>query len=142
MLRFISRSLRALNLNFFLLHQNFNLDVTDHINQSINHLSTFHHNNRVYNTDMTTRNKLLQYLKKEKENWISGEVLSTHLNVSRAAINKHIKRLRQDGYRIESSTKKGYRIENFQDLLLTDEIQKKTEYQNLWQTKHHCFKKN
>ncbi|MFO7559138.1 MAG: biotin--[acetyl-CoA-carboxylase] ligase [Desulfobacterales bacterium] len=72
---------------------------------------------------ITTRDNLLIYLKKNKSAWISGETLSRRLNVSRAAVNKHIKKLRQEGYPIESSTKKGYFLKTVDDLLLADEIQ-------------------
>ncbi|MFH2066585.1 MAG: biotin--[acetyl-CoA-carboxylase] ligase [Pseudomonadota bacterium] len=71
---------------------------------------------------MTTRDKLLAYLQANPDCWISGEILSRILKVSRAAINKHIKKLRQDGYQIESSTKKGYRIGEYHDLISADEI--------------------
>jgi len=71
---------------------------------------------------ITTRDNILFYLKKNKGIWVSGESLSSHLDVSRAAVNKHIKRLRQEGYTIESSTKKGYFLKTFDDLLLADEI--------------------
>ncbi len=72
---------------------------------------------------MTTRNKLLECLKTDKDCWVSGEILSSRLKVSRAAIHKHIKKLRQDGYTIESSTKKGYRIGEYHDLISVHEIQ-------------------
>lgn len=72
---------------------------------------------------MATRNKLLECLKTDKDGWISGEILSNQLKVSRAAIHKHIKKLRQDGYNIESSTKKGYRIGEYHDLISVHEIQ-------------------
>jgi len=71
---------------------------------------------------ISTRDKLLFYLKEKKGLWISGESLSSLLNVSRAAVNKHIKTLRQKGYSIESSTKKGYLLKTVADLLLADEI--------------------
>jgi BirA family biotin operon repressor/biotin-[acetyl-CoA-carboxylase] ligase len=74
-----------------------------------------------------TRKHLLSCLKENKGHWISGETLSGRLDVSRAAINKHIKKLRQDGYPIESSTKKGYCLKPFVDILLKDEIREKLD---------------
>ena len=71
---------------------------------------------------MPTRDNLLLYLKKNKNLWVSGEILSNHLAVSRAAINKHISKLREDGYVIESATRKGYLFTGYGDILLTDEI--------------------
>jgi len=71
---------------------------------------------------VTTKDTLLVYLKENKGVWISGEALSSRLNVSRMAVNKHIKKLRQEGYPIASSPKKGYLLEAVIDLLLENEI--------------------
>lgn len=71
---------------------------------------------------MTTRDNLLIYLKKNKNSWVSGQAISQELAVSRAAVNKHIKTLRQKGYEIASSTKKGYFFKGVKDLLLAAEI--------------------
>lgn len=46
----------------------------------------------------------------EAEDFLSGEDMSRILGVSRTAIWKHIKKLRDDGYDIQSVTNKGYRI--------------------------------
>ncbi len=72
---------------------------------------------------MTTKEQLLSYLKKEMGNWVSGESLSNKLSVSRAAIWKHIKKLKEEGYHIESSPKKGYLLSRISDLLLPAEIE-------------------
>ncbi len=71
---------------------------------------------------MSTKNQLLAFLKESKGNWISGESISSKLSVSRAAIWKHIQKLRVDGYVIESSPKKGYVLKKASDLLLSNEI--------------------
>ncbi len=71
---------------------------------------------------MNTRDALLKHLKDSRENWISGEQISAKLNVSRAAISKQIKKLRDQGYSIKSASKKGYRLEMNPDLLLPAEI--------------------
>ena len=73
-------------------------------------------------TTMTTRDMLLRHLKESGEAWISCEQISAELNVSRAAISKQIKKLRDQGYSIESASKKGYRLELDPDLLLPAEI--------------------
>ncbi len=44
----------------------------------------------------------------EKDGYISGEELSVKLGVSRTAIWKHIEELRRKGFKIESSSRKGY----------------------------------
>lgn len=72
---------------------------------------------------MTTKDNLLLYLKKNKNRWISGEYLSQELLVSRAAVNKHIRKLRDHGYQISSSTKKGYCFYGVEDIFIAAEIQ-------------------
>jgi BirA family biotin operon repressor/biotin-[acetyl-CoA-carboxylase] ligase len=71
---------------------------------------------------MATREKLLFSLKERKRQWVSGQSLTKELAVSRAAICKHIKRLREEGYDIASSTKKGYMLHSATDRLLPNEI--------------------
>ena len=52
-----------------------------------------------------TKSSLLSYLKASANEWVSGEMLSRRLGVSRAAIWKHISNLRQEGYEIDSATR-------------------------------------
>ena len=54
---------------------------------------------------------------KNADGYISGERISEMLNVSRTAIWKHIKSLRESGYKIESVTNKGYRLISSPDIL-------------------------
>ena len=54
--------------------------------------------------------------------YLSGEALSAHLNVSRAAVNAAVMSLRKDGYVIESSTRLGYRLVSAPDLFTRGEI--------------------
>lgn len=70
---------------------------------------------------MTTKGQLLNYLKSNKEIWISGESVSKELNVSRAAISKHISTLKKAGYQIDSLKGKGYLFKE-SDILLPEEI--------------------
>ena len=72
---------------------------------------------------MSTKQQLLIYLKKHKGDWVSGESLAHTMAVSRAAIWKHVCNLREEGYVIESSRKRGYILRQASDLLLADEIQ-------------------
>ena len=51
------------------------------------------------------------------DGYLSGQAISEQLGVSRAAVWKHIKALRQKGYKIESYTKRGYRLLEEPDLL-------------------------
>lgn len=69
------------------------------------------------------RKKIIQEILDNKSKFISGEDLSKKLGISRAAVWKHIKSLREEGYNIESVNKKGYRlIEKPDDLLTYDNI--------------------
>ncbi len=71
---------------------------------------------------MSTRQQLLIYLKEGKGTWISGEFLAHKMAVSRSAVWKHICNLKEKGYIIESSPKKGYLLRQTSDLLLANEI--------------------
>ncbi len=71
---------------------------------------------------MNTKGRLLSQLKAKNGGWISGEVLSGEFGISRAAINKHVQKLREEGYVIESSTKKGYILKASTSRLLANEI--------------------
>jgi len=71
---------------------------------------------------MPTREQLIKSLKENKGCWISGESLSARLNVSRAAVWKQVRSLREDGYVIEASPKKGYHFTACSQRVLPDEI--------------------
>lgn len=58
----------------------------------------------------STRDKLIKLLEQRKSEYVSGQVLSERLNISRSAIWKHMKELEKDGYTIEGKPRKGYRI--------------------------------
>ena len=57
---------------------------------------------------MSVRDSVLEALKKNKGNYLSGEKLSGDFGVSRAAVWKAISSLRQEGYRINAVTNRGY----------------------------------
>lgn len=71
---------------------------------------------------MKTKEKLLIYLKSNAGEWISGETLSRELEISRNAVSKHIKTLKELGYEIDSATKKGYCLRQITTALLPEEI--------------------
>ena len=75
-----------------------------------------------YEPRMSTKQQLLIYLKEDKGTWVSGEFLAHKMAVSRSAVWKHIGSLKDDGYVIESSRKRGYLLRQTSDLLLADEI--------------------
>ncbi len=71
---------------------------------------------------MSTQANILSLLKDRIGQWISGEDLSADLSVSRSAVWKHIRGLRQAGYVIDSVPRKGYLLRQTSDQLLPDEI--------------------
>ena len=54
--------------------------------------------------------------------YVSGEKISTQLNISRAAVNVAVKALRTDGYVIDSSTNKGYILTGHPNKLSAGEL--------------------
>jgi BirA family transcriptional regulator, biotin operon repressor / biotin---[acetyl-CoA-carboxylase] ligase len=66
--------------------------------------------------------KILEQLKRNMPEYVSGEALSEFLGVSRTAVWKHIRELKQEGYAIESSSKKGYRLGASDDIFNAYEI--------------------
>ncbi len=66
------------------------------------------------------RAKILTALR-EGGNYISGQILSQELGVSRVSVWKHIRSLKEDGYVIEASAR-GYRLISAPDLLLPCEF--------------------
>ena len=71
---------------------------------------------------VSTKQQLLIHLKEGKGTWVSGESLARKMAISRTAVWKHIRTLRDEGYVIESSQKKGYLLRQSSDLLLENEI--------------------
>ncbi|QUH28842.1 biotin--[acetyl-CoA-carboxylase] ligase [Vallitalea guaymasensis] len=67
------------------------------------------------------KEKIIQLLN-EADDYISGEEISKQLGVSRTAIWKVINRLKEEGYEIESVTRKGYRLLSSPDILNSEEL--------------------
>ena len=55
------------------------------------------------------KSKILEILEK-KGNYVSGEEISKEIGISRAAVWKHVKKLRELGYEIDSKTNEGYKL--------------------------------
>jgi len=68
------------------------------------------------------RNKILQILRQSGNKYISGEDMAEKLGVSRAAVWKHIKEMRSQGYNIESLARNGYILREAPDAMLSGEI--------------------
>lgn len=71
---------------------------------------------------MNIRTIVLQALKERPGEWVSGESLSEILQVSRTTVWKQVKTLIDEGYAVDSSPKKGYRITSPVDLLSPEEV--------------------
>lgn len=59
---------------------------------------------------MSIKDSVLQALTENKGSFISGEELSKNMEVSRTAVWKAIKTLREEGYPIEAVTNRGYKL--------------------------------
>ena len=71
---------------------------------------------------MTVKEAVLQTLENGRGKYYSGEELSKDLDVSRAAVWKAIKALREEGYTIEAVTNKGYMMPLADDLITEDSM--------------------
>ena len=82
---------------------------------------------------MTTRDQLLELLERNRGSFFSGEEIARILNVSRAAVWKAVKALRQEGYAIDAVTNKGYCLSPETDILSPQGVKKylKGEYRSL-----------
>ncbi len=66
---------------------------------------------------MNSKDKVLEILSLNKDNYISGESIASSLGISRNAIWKSINELRKSGYGIEAVSNKGYRLSEDKDIL-------------------------
>ena len=73
---------------------------------------------------MSTKEKLLELLEENREEYLSGEELAGTLAVSRAAVWKAVKSLQQEGYPIDAVTNRGYRLSRGGDRLSAPGIRK------------------
>lgn len=71
----------------------------------------------------SNRNRLIEMLATNKDQYVSGQMLSDRLNISRSAIWKHMHELKKDGYEIEGISRKGYRIVGFPDKVSENTLQ-------------------
>ncbi len=66
---------------------------------------------------------ILEMLRSAGGKFVSGEGIAEKLDVSRTAIWKHIQSLRKRGYKISSSERLGYKLDDTPDLMLPEIIQ-------------------
>ena len=60
-----------------------------------------------------TKDEVLSILRSSEGEFISGEELAKELNLSRMSINKAVRSLQEEGFKIEAVSKKGYRLLSF-----------------------------
>ena len=65
---------------------------------------------------MSTKEKILELLNKNKGSYISGEELALAIGISRAGIWKNIKALQKEGHLIDAVTNKGYSLRDNSDV--------------------------
>ncbi|MFL0251128.1 biotin--[acetyl-CoA-carboxylase] ligase [Clostridium neuense] len=68
------------------------------------------------------KEEIIDILKCSDNNFISGQSISEKLGITRAAVWKYINKLKEEGYKIEAISKKGYRLKSCPDLLTYTEI--------------------
>lgn len=73
---------------------------------------------------MTTKEALLTLLEARQGSFVSGEEIAKALCLSRAAVCKAVKTLRQEGYAIESVTNRGYCLSPGGDILSAQGVRK------------------
>lgn len=67
------------------------------------------------------KEKILEFLKSQKE-YLSGEEISSKLGITRAGVWKNINKLKEEGYNIESMTRKGYRLITTPNIITKSEV--------------------
>lgn len=58
------------------------------------------------------KSQILTILKSHKNEYVSGKMISEKLNISRQAVSKHISRLKEEGYAIDSVSRRGHKLLN------------------------------
>ena len=73
---------------------------------------------------MSSRDQILSLFRRNLGEFVSGREISAELNVSRAAVWKQVKLLRESGFEIEAQRSQGYRLLSGPDVLLAAEIER------------------
>ena len=81
---------------------------------------------------MATKDLVLDALQRSGENYLSGEALSEELGISRTAVWKAIRILRDEGYTIKAVTNRGYRLIHEEDVITEKSLREHlfTRYKN------------
>ena len=68
------------------------------------------------------KQKVFSFLRENHEKYISGTFIAKELGVSRAAVWKAVEALRKEGYQIDAVSNGGYRLQNPNEVIDTDQI--------------------
>ncbi len=66
---------------------------------------------------MSSKDRVLELLENNKEEYVSGETIAKELGISRNAIWKAVNELRKQGYNIQAASKKGYLLGSENDII-------------------------
>lgn len=75
-------------------------------------------------SSLSSRERILELLRRDSTVWVSGEQISRELQMSRAAVWKQINSLRALGLSIEAQHARGYRLLETPDLLFSADVLK------------------
>jgi len=70
----------------------------------------------------TSRDRILELFRQHSDSFVSGEEICRDLGISRTAVWKQIRQLRQLGYEIEAVPSKGYSLRTTPDTLISAEV--------------------
>ena len=87
--------------------------------------------------DNTGLVRVLKFLQAHNTEYLSGQDLSDVLRISRVAVWKHIKKIRELGYTVESKQKRGYRLLTNSEMLLPWEITANLQTDTIGQTAYY-----
>lgn len=77
--------------------------------------------------------RILELLRRQ-EGFLSGEDIGRELSITRAAVWKGIKKLREEGYEIEAVTNRGYRLTNPETMYNKQELEQGLKTKTMGQT--------
>lgn len=84
---------------------------------------------------MTTKRRILAFLEENIGQYISGQRIANHLNISRSAVWKAVSALESEGYLIEAVKNKGYRLVGVYDELTEKSILTRLENRDIYKIK-------
>jgi BirA family biotin operon repressor/biotin-[acetyl-CoA-carboxylase] ligase len=71
---------------------------------------------------MDNRKTIFKLLRESSGRWVSGQAIADELEISRNAVSKHVKLMRDNGVKILASTNRGYRFMDADDKIYPYEI--------------------